>query len=82
MIERNKFYRQTHQKKRDLASSQTICKDGFRIELPAECFKKNTGLMKACILKHVIGKWNKERVQYLVDHYGAVLMDNAEERSV
>lgn len=81
MIERNKFYRQTHQTKRSLAASQIIDKDGFRVEMPAHCFKKNTGLMKTEVLKHTVGKWNKERVQYLVDHYGAVIL-GAEERSV
>ena len=71
MIERNQFYRQTNQKKRNLAAAQVVSKDGYTLELPAACFKKTTGLMKGSVLKDVIGHWNEERVNRLVNKYGA-----------
>ena len=71
MIERNQFYRQTNQKHRNLATAQTVSKDGYTVELPATCFKKATGLMKVSVLKDVVGHWDKERVDKLVKKHGA-----------
>lgn len=76
MIEKNRFYRQTNQKHRDLATAQVVGKDGYRVELPAKCFSKATGLMKASVLKDVVGHWNEKRVQYLVEHYGATILEH------
>ena len=76
MITRNKFYRQTHQQKRDLATAQVVSKDGYRVELTATCFQKATGLMKPAVLKHVAGHWNEEKIQYLIKHYGATLLEH------
>ena len=78
MIERNQFYRQTNQKRRDLATAQTVRKDGYIVELPATCFKKATGLMKGSVLKDVVGHWNKERVDRLVNKYGARIIAEKE----
>ena len=73
-VEHNKFYRKTNQKKRSLATSQIVCKDGFRVELPATCFNKTTGLIKASVYKDYVGHWNKERVDHLIEKYGAILL--------
>ena len=83
MIEKNQFYRKTNQKKRSLAAAQRVCKDGFRVEFPAHCFRKNNGLMKVNVFRAVTGHWTKEKVQSFVDNFGAVLLsDENVERSV
>jgi len=79
MITRNKFYRQTGKKVRTLATSQIVSKNGYRVEIPAKCYTRH-GLIKASVLPHIIGKWNQERVQYLVDRYGAVILERTEEK--
>lgn len=78
MIQRNRFYCQTNQKKKSLASPQIVSKDGYRVELPATCFKKANGFIKANVFKAIVGHWDKEKVQYLVSHFGAVLLSDAE----
>ena len=72
----NVFGKTTGAKTRNLAASQIVSKDGYRVELPAKCFKKATGLMKPAVLKHVVGHWNEEKVQYLVKHYGATILEH------
>ena len=76
MIIKNRFYRQTNQKQRNLAAAQVVSKDGYRVELPAACFNKATGLMKSSVLKDVVGHLNEEQVQNLVKTYTATVLEH------
>lgn len=75
MIQRNLFYRQTNdQKPRSLAASQIVCKNGYKVLIPETCFYKTTGLPKRSVLRHLLGAWDKEQVEYLAKHFGATVL--------
>ena len=78
MITRNEFYRQTHQQKRNLAVSQTVCKDGFTVKMPASCYNKTSGMMKKAVLKDYVGHWTQEKVDVLVKKHGAIILEKKE----
>ena len=78
MIIRNEFYRQTHQTKRNLAVSQTVCKDGFTVEMPASCYNKMSGMMKKAVLRDYVGHWTQEKVDLLVRKHGAIIIEAKE----
>ena len=81
MIQKNQFFRQTNQPKpRSLAASQVVCKNGYRVEIPASCFYKTSGLPKKSVLKYLIGAWNKEHVDYLVKHFSVRILSESEEK--
>lgn len=73
----NVFGITTKPKARNFATPMVVSKDGYRVELPGKCFYKKTGIMKPNVLKHVVGHWNEEKVQYLVHNFGAVLLEGA-----
>ena len=78
MVTENRFYRKTHQQKRNLAVSQTVCKDGFTVEMPASCYNKISGMMKKTVLKDYTGHWTQEKVDVLVKKHGAVIISKKE----